>query len=114
MVNKVILIGNVGRDPEVRYIATNTPTTTISLATSEVYTDKQGAQQSRTEWHRVVLWNALAQLAEKHIRKGTQLYVEGRLATRSYTDKTGVQRSVTEVVAETVKLLGSHPQSTNE
>ncbi|MBO4603524.1 MAG: single-stranded DNA-binding protein [Salinivirgaceae bacterium] len=114
MVNKVILIGHVGRDPEVRYIAANTPTTTISLATTENYTDKQGAQQSRTEWHRVVLWHALAQLAEKHIRKGTQLYVEGRLATRSYTDKTGVQRSVTEVVAETVKLLGSHPQSTNE
>ncbi len=114
MVNKVILIGNVGRDPEVRYISANTPTTTLSLATSENYTDKQGVQQSRTEWHRVVLWNALAQMAEKYIKKGTQLYVEGRLATRSYTDKTGVQRSVTEVVAETVKLLGAHPQAGNE
>lgn len=114
MVNKVILIGNVGRDPEVRYIAANTPTTTISLATTENYTDKQGAQQSRTEWHRVVLWNALAQVAESHVRKGTQLYIEGRLSTRSFTDKNGVQRSVTEVVAETMKLLGSRPQSANE
>jgi len=113
--NKVILVGNVGRDPEVRYVSANLPTTTLSLATSETYTDKQGVQQTRTEWHRVVLWNALAAVAEKYVRKGTQLYIEGRLATRNYTDKTGVQRSVTEVIAEEMKLLGARPStSANE
>ncbi len=115
MVNKVILVGNVGKDPEVRYVSANLQTTTLSLATSETYTDKQGVQQTRTEWHRVVLWNALASVAEKYVKKGTQLYIEGRLATRNYTDKTGVQRSVTEVIAEEMKLLGTRPSaSANE
>jgi len=113
MVNKVILIGNVGRDPEVRYISANLPTTTISLATSETYTDKQGVQQTRTEWHRVVLWNSLASVAEKYVKKGSQLYIEGRLSTRTFTDKSGIQRTVTEVVAEEMKLLGARQPAEN-
>ncbi len=114
MVNKVILIGNVGKDPEVRYVSEGVASTAISLAVSESYRDKQGNRQTRTEWVRVALWRSLAELAEKYIRKGTQLYVEGRLSTRNYTDKEGKEHSVTEVVATEVKLLGSKPQGANE
>lgn len=111
MINKVILIGNVGKDPEVRYVSEGVATTTISLALTEAYRDKQGNRASRTEWVRVVLWRNLAEVAEKYVKKGTQLYIEGRLATRNFTDKEGKEHSVTEVVATDLKLLGSKPQS---
>jgi len=107
MLNKVMLIGNVGKDPEVRHLDSGVATTTISLATSETYTDKTSGQRvTNTEWHNVVLWRQLAELAEKYIRKGTQIFVEGKIRTRSWDDKDGVKRYTTEVVADNVRLLG--------
>ncbi len=107
MVNKVILIGNVGKDPEVRYVSSGIASCTLSLATSEIYHDKQGNKTTRTEWHRVALWRGLAEFAEKHIRKGTLIYVEGRLSTRNYTDRDGNSHTIAEVIAAEVRLLGN-------
>lgn len=105
-VNKVILVGNVGQDPEVRYLDNNTPVCTIRLATSEVYKNKNGERVSNTEWHSVVLWRSLAEVAEKYIRKGSQIYVEGKLRTRSWDDKDKNKRYTTEIVADVLQLLG--------
>jgi single-strand DNA-binding protein len=105
-VNKVILIGNVGKDPEVRYLDNNLPICKISLATSEVYKNKAGEKVTTTEWHNVILWRGLAEVAEKYIKKGSQVYIEGRIRTRSYEDKDKVKRYTTEVVADVMQLLG--------
>jgi len=105
--NKVMLIGNVGKDPEVRHLDSGVATTTITLATSETYTDKTSGQRvTNTEWHNVVLWRQLAELAEKYIRKGSQIFVEGKIRTRNWDDKDGQKRYTTEVVADNVRLLG--------
>ncbi|MDR3328549.1 MAG: single-stranded DNA-binding protein [Prevotellaceae bacterium] len=113
MVNKVILIGNVGADPEVRHFDTGVATTTIRMATSETYTDKTSGQRvTNTEWHHVVLWRQLAEFAEKYIRKGSQVYVEGRLRTRSWDDKDGQKRYMTEVLADVVRTLGRRDDAT--
>jgi single-strand DNA-binding protein len=106
-VNKVILVGNVGRDPEVRYLDRNVAVSNFPLATTERgYTMQNGTQvPERTEWHNIVAWRGLAELAEKYIRKGSQLYIEGKLQTRSW-EKDGIKRYTTEVVAETIQLLG--------
>ena len=105
--NKVMLIGNVGKDPEVRHLDSGVATTTITMATSETYTDKNTGQRvTNTEWHNVVLWRQLAELAEKFIRKGSQIFVEGKIRTRSWDDKDGQKRYTTEVVADNVRLLG--------
>ncbi|MDR0711240.1 MAG: single-stranded DNA-binding protein [Prevotellaceae bacterium] len=110
--NKVMLIGNVGRDPEIRHLDTGVAITTIAVATSEVYTDKNTGQRvTNTEWHNVVLWHQLAELAERYIRKGTQIFVEGKIRTRSWDDKNGQKRYTTEVVAENVRLLGRREDS---
>jgi len=106
MVNKVILIGNVGKDPIIRNINENTPVASFTLATNEIYKDSQGNQQKITEWHNIVAWRNLAQLAEKFIRKGSQIYVEGRLRTRTYTDKDNQQRTIVEILADKIQLLG--------
>lgn len=107
MLNKVMLIGNVGREPEVRHLDSGVSTTTITVATSESYTDKTtGERRTSTEWHNVVLWRQLAEFAEKYIRKGSQIFVEGKLRTRSWDDKDGQKRYTTEVVADVVRLLG--------
>ena len=106
MINKVILVGNVGADPEVRRFDSNTPVANFRMATSETYTDKQGVRQTNTEWHNIVAWRGLAEIVEKYVKKGSQLYVEGRLRTRSYDDANGVKKYVTEIVADTMKLLG--------
>lgn len=111
MINKVILVGNVGADPEVKHIDQNTSVATFNLATSEVYTDKQGVRQTVTEWHRIVAWRGLADVMEKYVKKGSQLYVEGRIRTRSYDDANGVKKYVTEIVADTVKMLGRRENS---
>lgn len=110
--NKVLLIGNVGRDPDVRYLDSNssqgaqgTKVATFTLATTERYRDRGGEQRENTEWHNLVLWRQLAELAEKYIRKGSQIYVEGRLRTRSYTDAQGQKKYMTEIVADNVQLL---------
>lgn len=105
MINKVILVGNVGNDPEVRYISEDLPTARLSLATSETYTDKTGQRVTKTEWHSITVWRGLAKTVEQYVKKGMQLYVEGKLTTRSY-EKDGVTRYVTEIVANEIKFLG--------
>lgn len=104
--NKVLLIGNVGKDPEVRHLEGGTSVATITLATTERYKDKTGALKDLTEWHTINAWRQLADLAENYIRKGSQIYVEGRIRTRSYDDQNGVKRYVTEILADSIQLLG--------
>jgi single-strand DNA-binding protein len=105
--NKVMLIGNVGKDPEIRHLDSGVSTTTITLATSETYTDKTSGQKiTNTEWHNVVLWRGLADVAERYIRKGSQIFIEGKIRTRSWEDKEGQKRYTTEVVADNLRLLG--------
>lgn len=109
MINKVILIGNVGQDPEVRYTgdaANGAKVATVRLATTERYRDRNGNLQEHTEWHSVVAWRNTADVVEKYVRKGTQLYIEGRLRTRSWDDQNGNKRYTTEILADTLQLLG--------
>ena len=109
MINKVILVGNVGQDPEVRYTgdaSNGAKVATIRLATSERYKDRNGNLQEHTEWHSVVVWRNTADVVEKYVRKGSQLYIEGKLRTRSWEDQTGNKRYVTEIMADTLQLLG--------
>jgi len=110
-VNKVILIGNLGRDPEVRYLPSGSAVTNLALATSETWRDKQsGEQQERTEWHRVVMFGRLAEIAGEYLRKGSQVYVEGKLQTRKWQDKqSGQDRYSTEIVANEMNMLGGGP-----
>jgi single-strand DNA-binding protein len=105
-VNKVILIGNVGNDPEVRYLENSTPVANFSLATSESYTNRSGEKVTTTEWHNIVLWRGLAEITEKYVKKGSQVYVEGRIRTRSWEDKDGVKKYKTEIVADTMQMMG--------
>ncbi len=114
--NKVMLIGNVGKDPDVRYLESNpsnpganAKVASFPLATSERYRDRSGELRENTEWHNIVVWRGNADVVEKYVRKGTQLYVEGRLRTRQWTDQTGNKRYTTEVVADTLQLLGKRP-----
>src|SRR5690606_33083788 len=106
-VNKVILVGNVGKDPEMKYFDNDVAKANFSLATSERgYTTSGGTQvPERTEWHNIVCWRGLAQIAEKFVKKGTMLYVEGKIRSRSYDDQNGVKRYITEVVADNIELL---------
>ena len=109
MINKVILIGNVGADPEVRYTgdaSNGAKVATIRLATTERYKDRSGMLQEHTEWHSVIAWRNTADVVEKYVKKGTQIYVEGRLRTRSWEDQTGNKRYTTEIMADTLQLLG--------
>src|SRR5690554_6013081 len=107
-VNKVILVGNVGKDPEMKYFDNDVAKASFSLATSERgYTTSSGTQvPERTEWHNIVCWRGLAQIAEKFVKKGTQLYIEGKIRSRSYDDQNGVKRYITEIVADNLELLG--------
>lgn len=111
--NKAILIGNLGRDPEVRAIDSGRKVANFSLATTESYRDKNGERVDQTEWHNIVLWGALAEIAEKYLRKGNQVYVEGRIRTRSYEDKEGVTKYITEVVGSNMTMLGGRPSDSN-
>ena len=107
-VNKVILIGNRGKDPEVKALPTGSAVTTITLATSESWKDKQtGQQQERTEWHRVVFYNRLAEIAGEYLRKGSKAYIEGSLRTRKWQDKSGQDRWTTEIIADEMQMLDS-------
>lgn len=106
MVNKVILVGNTGQDPDVRHLEGGVAVANFNLATSETYKDKNGEKVTQTEWHRVVLWRGLAEIAEKFVKKGQLLYIEGRLRTRSWEDKEGVKRYTTEVFADVMRMLG--------
>lgn len=105
-VNKVILLGNLGKDPEVRHLENGRAVANFSIATSETYKNKQGEKVTNTEWHNVVLWTPLAEIAEKYLNKGNQVYIEGKLTSRSYEDKDGVTKYITEVVGREMTLLG--------
>jgi len=104
-VNKVMLIGNLGKDPEIRYSEGGVPRLNFSLATSEVYKDKSGNRSEHVEWHNIVMWRILAENGEKLLKKGMQVYIEGRLQTRQWNDKENIKRSVTEVVADNFVIL---------
>jgi single-strand DNA-binding protein len=106
-VNKVILIGNLGRDPEVRYMPDGGAITNISIATTENWKDKNGEKQEKTEWHRVAFFGKLAEIAGEYLKKGSQVYVEGRLQTRKWQDKEGNDKYTTEIVADRMQMLGS-------
>ncbi len=105
-VNKVILVGNLGKDPEVRHLDNGRAVANFSLATSEVYKNREGERVTNTEWHNVVLWTPLAEVAERFLKKGGQVYIEGKLTNRSYDDKDGNKRYITEVVGREMTLLG--------
>jgi single-strand DNA-binding protein len=105
-VNKVILVGNLGRDPEVRYTREGTAVANLNVATTETWNDGSGQRQERTEWHKVVAWGKLAEIAKEYLGKGKQVYIEGRLQTRSWEDKEGVKRYTTEIKADQMVMLG--------
>ena len=104
-VNKVVLIGNLGADPEVRFTPSGVQVVSFTLATSESWNDKNGERQERTEWHRLVLWRILAEIADQFLKKGSKIYVEGKLQTRSWDDQKGQKRYVTEVVVNNIEML---------
>ncbi len=104
-VNKVILIGNLGSDPEVKYTPSGVPVANVNLATNESWTDRSGEKQERTEWHRLVIWRKLAEIVGQYLRKGSKIYVEGRLETRSWDDQSGQKRYTTEVVVNDLQML---------
>lgn len=105
-VNKVILIGNLGKDPEVRHLESGATVANFPIATTETYKDRNGNRQEQTEWHNIVLWRGLADIAEKYLKKGNQIYVEGKIRTRSWEDKDGNTRYTTEVVGDNMTMLG--------
>jgi single-strand DNA-binding protein len=105
-VNKVILVGNLGRDAELRYTPGGAAVATLNLATTEMWNDKQGQRQEKTEWHRVILWGKQAETLQEYLTKGKQIYVEGRLQTRQWDDKDGNKRYTTEIKADRITLLG--------
>lgn len=104
--NKVMLIGNAGKDPEVRHLESGSVTASFTLATTERYRDRNGEWKEQTEWHNIVCWRYLAETAEKYVRKGTQLFIEGKIRSRQYTDREGATRYITEIVADSLQLLG--------
>lgn len=106
-VNKVILIGNLGADPELRYTATGTAVANFNLATKDTWTSKEGNKEEKTEWHRIVAWARLAEICGEYLAKGKQVYIEGKMRTRSWEDRDGNKRYTTEVLAQTMQMLGS-------
>jgi len=106
-INKVILVGNLGADPETRYMPSGSAVTNITVATNESWKDKQtGEQKDRTEWHKVAMFNRLAEIAAEYLRKGSQVYIEGKLRTRKWQDKSGQDRWTTEIIADEMQMLG--------
>lgn len=108
-VNKVILVGNLGAEPEVRYTPTGKAVASFNLATREQWTGKDGEKTEKTEWHRIVAWARLGEICGEYLHKGSQVYIEGRLQTRTWEDRDGNKRSTTEIVAQTMQMLGSPP-----
>jgi single-strand DNA-binding protein len=106
-VNKVILVGNLGRDPEVRYLPSGDAVANVTLATTETWKDKSGEKQEQTEWHRVAMFGKTAEIAGEYLKKGSQVYIEGRLQTRKWTDKEGQERTTTEIRCDRMQMLGS-------
>jgi len=112
-VNKVILVGNVGKDPEIKHLDSKSSVANFTLATSDHYTNKNGEKVSTTEWHNIVCWNALATLSENYIRKGSQIYIEGKIRTRSYDAQDGAKKYITEINADSIQLLGKKSEGTS-
>ena len=110
-VNKVILVGNLGKDPEVKYLDNGVAVANFSLATTENYKNKEGEKVSQTEWHNIVLWRGLAEVAEKYLKKGANVYIEGKIKTRKWEDKDGNTRYNTEILADNMTMLGSKQDS---
>ncbi len=112
-INKVILIGNVGKDPDIRHLESNVAVANFTLATSENYTNKSGEKVTTTEWHNIVCWRGLATIAENYIHKGSQIYVDGKIRTRSYDAPDGSKRYITEILADSIQLLGKKGDGTS-
>ena len=110
-VNKAILVGNLGKDPEVRYLDSGVAVANFSLATSESYKNKEGERVSQTEWHNIVVWRGLAEVAEKWLKKGSSVYIEGKIRTRKWEDKEGNTRYTTEILADNMTMLGGKPST---
>lgn len=110
-VNKAILVGNLGKDPELRYTPSGTAVATFPIATTERFKDREGNRQERTEWHNIVAWRQLAEICGKYLHKGKQVYIEGKIQTRSYDDRDGNKRYITEIVADQMQMLGSRDDS---
>ena len=113
-VNKVILVGNLGKDPEVRYTPSGSPVASFSLATTERYNDKSGQRQERTEWHNIIFWNRLAEICQQYLRKGSSIYLEGRIQTRSWDDRDGNKRYTTEIIGNAMQIIGSRGAGAGE
>jgi single-strand DNA-binding protein len=111
-INKAILIGNLGKDPELRYTPSGQPVASFTLATTERWTDRNGQRQDRTEWHNIVAWGKLAELVNQYLKKGRSAYIEGRITTRSWDDRDGNKKYRTEIVANQIQFLGSGSSST--
>jgi single-strand DNA-binding protein len=112
-INKVILVGNLGKDPEVRHLEGGNSVANFTLATNEYYKDKQGTRVERTEWHNIAAWRGLAEMAEKYLKKGQQVYVEGKIRTRQYQDKENQTRYITEIIADEITMLGGRSQASD-
>lgn len=110
-VNKIILVGNLGRDPEIRYLPSGEPVANITIATSSKYKGKTGEMVEETEWHRVTFFGKLAEIAGQYLKKGRPVYVEGRIKTRKYTDKDGVEKYSTDIIANEMQMLGERPNA---
>lgn len=114
-VNKAIIIGNIGKDPEIRFMPDGGQVAVINIATTEKWKDKtSGEVKERTDWHRVVLYRKLAEIAGQYLKKGNPVYIEGRLETKEYTDKQNVKRYITQIIADTLKMLGSKPSDASQ
>ena len=113
-VNKVTLLGRLGKDPDLRYTPSGTAVANFSMATDMVWKDQEGNQQQKTEWHRIVAWKKTAEIANNYLKKGRQVYIEGRLQTRSWTDKNDVIRYTTEVIVDNLVLIGSKTERAEE
>lgn len=113
-VNKAILIGNLGKDPETRYMSNGDAVTNITVATTDTWKDKNGEKQEKTEWHRVTFYRKLAEIADEYLKKGQSVYIEGRLETRKWDDKNGIERYTTEIIASDMKMLSSKQNANNK
>lgn len=110
-VNKAIIIGNAGKDPETKYTEAGVAVCTLTLATKHSWKEKDGQRQEKTEWHRVVFWAKLAEIVDKYVKKGSQVYIEGRIETRKWTDKNGNNKYTTEIVADQMQMLSGRPKA---
>ena len=113
-VNRVILIGNLGKDPEIRYLSNGEAVANITLATTDTWKDKNGEKQEKTEWHRVVFYRKLAEIAGQYLKKGSSVYIEGRLETRKWTDKNGIERYTTDIIANEMQMLGGKSKQSEQ